>query len=197
MADVFDNAAPEGVRDRLWNIIKLTPQLDWQLLTKRPQNIRKMLPQDWGNGYRNVWLGATAENQEEANRRVPILLSVAARVRFLSCEPLLGSVLLANEWVTGPLHWIIAGGESGPGARPSNPEWFRSLRNQCTSAGIAFHFKQWGNWRPESRSDIPEEKGLQLIGENGIHRLVRLGKKAAGRELDGRTWDEFPLSRVM
>jgi protein gp37 len=76
MADVFDNAAPEGARDRLWHVIRSTQQLDWQLLTKRPQNVRKMLPSDWGDGYANVWLGTTTENQEEAQRRVPHLISI-------------------------------------------------------------------------------------------------------------------------
>jgi protein gp37 len=192
MADVFDNAAPDGARDRLWQVIRDTRRLDWQLLTKRPQNIGKMLPSDWGEGYANVWLGTTVENQEEADRRIPHLLSVAARVRFLSCEPLLGPISLRAGWHYGKLHWIIAGGESGRGARPSNPEWFRSLRDQCVSAGLAFHFKQWGNWSPGDGLGL-STKRVQLKGEFGIQNLVHLGKKASGRELDGRTWDDLPL----
>jgi protein gp37 len=193
MADVFDNAAPKGALDRLWQVIRATPQLDWQLLTKRPQNIRKRLPADWGDGFPNVWLGTTVENQQEAHRRIPYLLSVAAHVRFLSCEPLLGPISLHHDWTYGGLHWIIAGGESGPKARPSNPEWFRSLRDQCTKAELAFHFKQWGNWRPADGREGSSRKRVQLKSESGIQILVHLGKKASGRELDGRTWDDLPL----
>ncbi len=192
MADVFDNAAPDGALDRLWQVIRATPRLDWQLLTKRPQNIRKMLPPDWGDGYENVWLGTTTENQEEADRRIPYLLSAPARVRFLSCEPLLGRISLRADWVRGKLHWIIAGGESGAKARPSHPEWFRFLRDQCVSAGVAFHFKQWGNWSPEGGEKAYLTKRIQLEGESGVQNLVHLGKKASGRELDGRTWDDLP-----
>lgn len=188
MADVFDNAAPAEARDRLWQLIRATPSLDWQLLTKRPQNIVKMLPANWDTGYSNVWVGTTTENQEEAERRIPHLLSVPARIRFLSCEPLLGAVALKDDWVQGKLHWIIAGGESGPRARPSNPEWFRSLRDQCVSAGLAFHFKQWGNWGPETSQVNGSTKQMQL----GVQTLVHRGKRASGRELDGRTWDDLP-----
>jgi protein gp37 len=196
MADVFDNAAPAGALERLWQVILATPRLDWQLLTKRPQNIRSRLPADWGEGYPNVWLGTTVENQEEAERRIPHLLSVTALIRFLSCEPLLGPISLHKEWAHGGLHWIIAGGESGPKARPSNPEWFRSLRDQCGKAELAFHFKQWGNWSPQNDRDIPSKKQVQLYGESGIHVLVHIGKKASGRELDGRTWDGLPLKAL-
>lgn len=192
MADVFDNAAPEGARDRLWQIILATKHLDWQLLTKRPQNIRKMLPANWGDGYENVWLGTTVENQEEGDRRIPCLLSVPANVRFLSCEPLLGRIALRTDWVQGKLHWIIAGGESGPKARPSNPEWFRALRDQCVAAGVAFHFKQWGNWSPGNGRELRSTKRIQLFGVSGIQSLVHLGKKESGRELDGRIWDDLP-----
>lgn len=92
MADVFDNQVPPEWRADLWQLIRDTPHLDWQLLTKRPQNIRKMLPDDWGDGYANVWLGTTTENQPEADRRIIHLISIPARVRFLSCEPLIGRV---------------------------------------------------------------------------------------------------------
>jgi protein gp37 len=192
MADVFDKSAPEGARDQLWQLIRATGWLDWQLLTKRPQNIRKMLPSDWGDGYSNVWLGTTAENQEEADRRIPYLISIAACVHFLSCEPLLGPILLRSDWIQGALNWVITGGESGPKARPSNPEWFQSLRDQCSSAGLAFHFKRWGHWGPDGGVWAYSAKRIQLEGTSGTYNLVYLGKKAAGRELDGRTWDDLP-----
>ena len=104
LADVFDNKVPERWRDDLWHLIGRTSHLDWLLLTKRPQNIRKMLPgsaigaPEWGAGWPNVWLGTTVENQEEADRRIPHLLDVPAKVHFLSCEPLLGPIDLSSTW---------------------------------------------------------------------------------------------------
>jgi protein gp37 len=140
MADVFDNQVPEQWRAELWELIRQTPALDWMLLTKRPQNIAKMLPADWGRGWPNVWLGTTTENQTEADRRIPHLRAVPAVIRFLSCEPLLSQVRpdLAR------IHWVISGGESGPQHRPMQPEWARSLRDQCAAAGVEFFHKQNG-----------------------------------------------------
>lgn len=194
LADVFDNHAsilPEWRAD-LWAMIRQTSHLDWMLLTKRPGNIAKMLPADWGDGYPNVWLGCTVVNQTEADRDIPKLLAVPAKVRFLSMEPLLGPVSL--RWLAAwpentpatamspsgatsdldglrRLDLVIVGGESGPHARPMHPDWARSLRDQCVAAGVAFHFKQWGEWDAD--------------GE-------RVGKKSAGRLLYGRTWDQMP-----
>lgn len=158
LADVFENQVPASWRVDLWTLIHDTPHLDWLLLTKRPQNIQRMLP-PFGKPawpWPNVWLGMTVENQAEADRRIPHLLAVPAVRRFLSCEPLLGPVDLRQWWrndVPGGsymhgngLHWIIAGGESGPKARASHPDWFRSLRDQCEAAGVPFFFKQWGEW---------------------------------------------------
>lgn len=145
MADVFDPEAPADVRKRLWNLIAATPFLDWLLLTKRPERVREFLPDPWGpNGWPNVWLGTSVENQRRADERVPRLLNIPARVRFLSCEPLLGPVsLLRQDWLSG-LHWVITGGESGRGARPVDPEWFRMLKADCEFGGVAFFMKQMG-----------------------------------------------------
>ena len=171
LADVFDNKVPTIWREDLWELIRETPSLDWQMLTKRPQNIAKMLPPDWGHGFHNVWLGTTVENQKEADRRIQDLLAVPAEVRFLSCEPLLGPVDLTNldpdenfrrfgahgwsaiwrdnhvgrAWID----WIIVGGESGPGARPMRREWAESLIQQCRAAGVPVWFKQVGSSRGE------------------------------------------------
>lgn len=146
----------------------------------------------------NVWLGVSVENQRWADIRVRELLGTPAAVRFLSCEPLLGPVDLAraiepNFAVSGwkdlsGLDWVIVGGESGPGARPMQPEWARSLRDQCTAAGVAFHFKQWGEWAPDAAYD---DRG-QLVDAQSNESMTRVGKKAAGRDLDGHTWDEYP-----
>lgn len=216
LADVFDNHAsilPEWRAD-LWRLIEATPNLDWMLLTKRPGNIAKMLPEDWGAGYRNVWLGCTVVNQAEADRDIPKLLEVPAAVRFLSMEPLLGPVNIIRpdlggqfcnahcvercgshgdeecpQFATGSIDLVIVGGESGPGARPMHPDWARSLRDQCQAAGVAFHFKQWGEFGPDkttSRAFIDHSFGGKGPG------MYRVGKKSAGRLLDGRAWDQMP-----
>ena len=142
---------------------------------------------------RNVWLGVSVENQQWADIRIPALLETPAAVRFLSCEPLLGPVNL-DPWRSPDepwngrspadtrIDWVIVGGESGPGARPMRPEWARALRDQCRAAGTPFFFKQWGEYGQQGWRVDPTHTG----------EMVRMGKKIAGRALDGRTWDEYP-----
>lgn len=144
LADVFDNKAPAGARDDLYALIRATPELDWLLLTKRPENIRKMLPADWGGGWQNVWLGTTCEDQAHYDRRWPILRDVPAAVRFISYEPAIGPL----NYVWGNPDWIICGGESGAGARYMDPAWARELRDQCAASSIAFFFKQMTSKKP-------------------------------------------------
>lgn len=185
LADVFDNQWQAEWRTSLWFLIEQCPGLDFLLLTKRPQNIQKMLPDDWGDGWPNVWLGATVENQEEANRRIPHLLNVPAKIKFLSCEPLLGPIRFADVPGFSPVSlslrnwWVIGGGESGPKARPPMIGWARSLRDQCAIAGVPFHWKQWGEYTPDDPA-------------SNHTAMRRVGKKAAGALLDGREWREFP-----
>lgn len=146
LADAFDNhrsIQPEWRAD-FWSLILETPNLDWLLLTKRSQNIVKMLPPDWGNGWPNVWLGTTAENQEEAYRRAPHLTAVPSAVQFLSVEPLISPMSIRG---LSRLDWIIVGGESGKGARPMAADWARALRDECRAAGVAFFMKQMGGQR--------------------------------------------------
>lgn len=176
----------------------------------------------------NVWLGVSIENQATADERVPVLLYCPAVVRWVSAEPLLGAVDLHNEnrvhrqdydWLTGlrygveddgspmPLldgpriDWVVAGGESGAGARPAHPEWFRNLRDQCVDAGVPFIFKQWGAWvggygarigfiHLQNDTDGCGDKNTHEWGDGFVSQHV--GKAAAGRILDGRTWDEYP-----
>ena len=140
MADVFEEAAPEGQLERLWELIANTPGLDWQLLTKRPERIVDSLPSDWGQGYENVWLGTSVED-ERVIHRIESLIRVPAAIRFLSLEPLIGP--LPNIPLLG-IDWAIVGGESGAGARPINPNWVIEIREQCNAAEVAFFFKQWG-----------------------------------------------------
>lgn len=140
----------------------------------------------------NVWLGVSVEDQKRADLRVPALLDTPAAVRWLSCEPLLGPVDLDTQpWRPigsdlPRLDWIVAGGESGPGSRPMHPDWARSLRDQCDVAGVPFLFKQWGSHRPSA---------VGSIVRGGVRfPMVPASKRAAGRELDGRTWDEYPVA---
>jgi len=190
MADVFEGRAELNEwREKLWPLIEQTDWLDWLLLTKRPQNVERMVP--WGNTWpANVWLGTTAENQKYADSRIPKLLAAPARIRFISAEPLLGSLSI-QKW-TG-IDWVIAGGESGHQARPTDPVWVRSLRDECRESGVAFHFKQWGHWAPKLPPGISARQKLQLGSDDkGQSTLYAIGKNAAGRMLDGRTWDQIP-----
>lgn len=247
LADVFEDRADLiEPRARLWNLIAATPALDWLLLTKRPENMLRMVP--WmasaGTPWANVWLGTTCEDQQRADQRIPHLLRVPAAVRFLSCEPLLGEVDLSFWfWATGPssagpwrypsgrieytgrgggmamsskpaeeIHWVIAGGESGKGARPMHPDWARALRDQCVEAGVAFHFKQWGEWAPHNRLPSTSDFGVLSPKGDWYHKhtgwngrvedpdtgeayMLRYGKKHSGRLLDGREWNEFPTPK--
>lgn len=167
MSDIFH----EQVKDEfILEIFEIMAEASWhnfQVLTKRSERMAALAPSLPLSS--NVWMGVSVENQRWTSR-IRDLRSVNASVRFLSCEPLLGSLDLD---LTG-IDWVIAGGESGPGARPMQIDWARSLQKQCESACVPFFFKQWGAY---------DEAG------------VRRGKKASGRLLDGRTWDEMPAPR--
>jgi protein gp37 len=223
MSDVFeDHPQVAPWREELWPLIAETPHLDWLLLTKRPEHILELVPGQWWETWpAHVWIGTSVENQAEADRRIPHLLAVPARIRFLSCEPLLGPVDLAR-WLTPcpacgvpisgnlsctyceaypearPVEWVIVGGESGPKARPMRSEWARSLRDQCVAAKVPYFFKQHGEYlATDQLSDVAN--GLIALDERVQHHLDgaggiwwRFGKKRSGRLLDGRTWDEAP-----
>lgn len=213
LADVFDNDVPTDWRRELFDLIERTPHLDWLLLTKRIGNARAMLEEcyfgRWAEKVRqHVWLGATVVNREEMLRDGPKLKATPAAVRFWSVEPMLGDLgEIPRELMPD---WLIAGGESGPGARPMHPDWARSLRDQCAAAGVPFLFKQWG----EHTAGLPAPHPAYLADNTAAWRLdqrgerwhnpsetvatmkpvlfSRVGKKAAGRLLDGRTHDGFP-----
>lgn len=191
MADVFERRADlKEARSRLWRLIGQTPNLDWLLLTKRPHNISTMAP--WGHNQwpDNIWLGTTVENQHWAEERIPELGKHPARVRFLSCEPLLGELDLTPYFAKGLIDWVIAGGESGARSRPMSPRWVRKLRDDCVRHQVAFHFKQWGHWAPAEL--LTTDQKNTLIFEE--HRMAAAGKKQAGRSLDGEIWDQLPRS---
>lgn len=222
LADVFDNAVERAWRADLASLILATPDLDWLLLTKRIGNAAGMLLDMFGRDVpANVWLGATIVDQAEADRDIPKLLATRGpRIRFLSMEPLLGPVDLtqlrdgyvdALRGIEGgrtstlrdinEVDWVIVGGESGPGARPMHPGWARSLRDQCAAAGVPLLFKQWGEWVPLTEPDggeWPVDQGgfcrLSWDGERVADGwpMQRIGKKAAGRLLDGVQHDGVP-----
>jgi protein gp37 len=215
--DLFHESVPDEWIDRVFAVMALASQHTFQVLTKRPERAAAYL----NDRYRradiatqmraiadieasdsvmvlwplpNVWLGTSISDQASADERIPHLLAAPAAVRFLSAEPLLGPVDLTDivmEQPVGNLHinaldecldWIICGGESGAKARPMHPDWARSLRDQCQAAGVAFFFKQWGEYAWCERVE----------GDPTTLTAYRAGKKAAGRLLDGRTWDEMP-----
>lgn len=233
LADVFDDRPElEPWRIDLFKLIEATTHLDWLLLTKRPENVMRLIslaqeqagvvvgPGVW-LAWTGCWIGVSVENQEQADKRIPHLLDIPARGRFLSMEPLLGPVDLAeggHGWLfvdelangqrTG-IHWVIVGGESGHNARPMHPEWARSIRDQCQAASVPFFFKQWGEYleaneainvlgddhpifRDCAPSKIERRAGGQLTTLDNL-TMVRVGKHAAGRLLDGHEWNEFPL----
>ena len=141
MCDWADKNAPEGQRDRLMTLIKETPHLTWQLLTKRAPNIEKYLPADWGEGYDNVWLGVSVGDRKHGLPRIEHLRKVPAKLRFLSIEPLLEDL---GELNLKGIGWVIVGGESGEGFRPMELEWVLNIKRQCEEQNVAFFFKQTG-----------------------------------------------------
>jgi protein gp37 len=190
LADVFDNAVDIGWRANLLDLISKTRNLDWLLLTKRIGNAQAMVPAGWFLQNPHVILGATIVNQDEADRDIPKLLAVPVVRRFLSMEPLLGAVDLDAVYVAHDgevwVDWVIVGGESGTGARAMSPEWARSLRDQCSGAGVPFLFKQWGEWAPNWYND---DAGQKIPGSEFLDKM---GKKMAGRHLDGALHDGYP-----
>lgn len=215
------------VRQALFRLIDQTPWLDWLLLTKRPENIRRMWPPvPWTTEASfcqkprpNVWLGTSIANQSDADRNLAALLGCRelAPVLFVSAEPLLGPVDLKHVQHEGVVEFdalngthgvlrphrgesprldlVIVGGESGHHARPMHPAWARSLRDQCVAASVPFFFKQWGAWiRAGAMGEHCFNPGAPV---RELVTMNKVGKKAAGRVLDGRTWDEMPAAGVV
>ncbi len=160
MSDLFHAGIPLDYIDRVFNIMEKAHWHQFQILTKRPQRMHEYINGDWGHTLDNVWLGTSIEN-ESWKSRIDYLRATDAKIRFLSCEPLLGP--LPNMNLFG-IHWVIVGGESGPGHRPIKAEWVREIRDQCIDQEVPFFFKQWGGPTP----------------------------KSGGRELDGKIYSEYP-----
>lgn len=246
MTDLFGPWVDVAMLDEIYNVMAACPQHTFQVLTKRPDrmhryhlNLAKRVAQIENNPVRwplpNVWLGVTAEDQDRLNARLPWLLKTPATVRFLSCEPLLGPINLAqggleiylNGWeeaCTTNLQWIICGGESGRGRniRPMHADWARFLRDQCHAGSIPYHFKQWGEFIHSSQlpyglkcptvdsvflenrpGEFLQLEVFKAVTGGGRRRgtlypwpdksaSARVGKKKAGRLLDGIEWNQFP-----
>lgn len=216
--DLFHESISDTTIAGIFGIMAASPQHTFQVLTKRALRAKS-----WFNGFMsegnagvilheatkglmgynhpkrpavqmtqqwplpNVWLGVSVEDQEAADERIPHLCDTPAAVRFLSCEPLLGPIdvgmYLTRKHMfgydpMGGIDWVIVGGESGQGARPMDPDWARFIRYKCQISGVAFFFKQWGEFA--------------FAGDEKL--ALRVGKKASGRVLDGREWNEFPIA---
>lgn len=210
LADVFDNEVPTEWRAELFDLIERTPNLVWLLLTKRPQNIVKLYERshDVLPWPRNAAIGTTVEDQKRADINVPALLDAKEKLNpafaFLSCEPLLGPITIPTIEL---IDWVITGGETDQGshkARPAHPEWFRSIRRQCTIACVPFHHKQNGEWIPWiPLNGNPDGKPIQHVMQDGseyypgnygssLQSMIKIGKKLSGRCLDGVEHDAFP-----
>jgi protein gp37 len=184
LADVFDNKVDPQWRADLFELIRKTPDLDWQLLTKRPQNIKKMLPDDWGKqGYPNVWLGFTAEDQERFEQRKKFIDLIPASVWFISYEPAIGALSIKAE--DPKPDWLIIGGESGGGARPMEPQWVENIIKDCNTYDIAPFFKQWGNYANNPLTGSPN------LSTNDRKEIDPFGK--GGGLVEGRILREFPV----
>lgn len=241
MSDLFHPNINLHYIDRVFAIMAMTPQHTYQILTKRAERMANYLGKDGReiaikvelmdlcavNGWGwlefdwplpNVWIGVSTEDQKTADERIPELLKAPAAVRFVSCEPLLGSIDIGKAipcgyycdeavghvdhafWTPGihsPINWVIAGGESGPEARPMNPDWVRSLRDQCQKANVPFFFKQWGEWLPYDQDPESPMFGVRpdpMLNEGYSWRMV--GKKKAGRLLDGMEYNQYPRGEI-
>lgn len=220
MGDLFHRNVPFEFIGDVFDEMICHPKHIFLVLTKRPE-VAVRFAQWYGATMRadNIWIGVSVENQETADKRIPLLLEIPAAVRFVSAEPLLGPVDFTHVkikesdhpelgkppvtinalhgWMGGArcgrtvLDWVIAGGESGPKARPMCPNWVWSLWNQCQETGTAFFFKQWGAWCP-TQSDGGEWYGYPQCQVEFVW-LSKVGKHKAGRLLDGQEWNEYPV----
>ena len=217
MGDLFHDDITVAMLRKIFAVMREAAWHTFYVLTKRPIG---MLAVSEHLGYwpENAWAGVTVENQKAADERIPVLMKVPAAIRWVSLEPMLGAVDLkpylpdihcaicgereclhgeqaaAREF--GGLNWVVVGGESGPGARPMESDWVRSIRDQCVAAGVPFYFKQWGSLMSHRNPDMPEDAFAEIdarvnLAGYGGPEWFHVGKRS-GRELDGRVWDQKP-----
>ena len=239
MSDLFHEQVAYGFQsDVLWTI-KINPKHIFLILTKRPERMQIIVNKiidEWNGGkpIPNLWLGVSAENQDTANDRIPHLLQTQAAVRFVSCEPLLGAIDFYDIVVDGQYYqtlkgfgnitptsgtkidWVIVGGESGKDARPMHPDWARSIRDQCASAGVPFFFKQWGEWMPHKFATAsPKYRNIgqfsdyqhgfvegemtneEWLPNRNIQNMIKVGKAHSGHRLDGTEHFNWPKPRTL
>lgn len=228
MGDLFHETVKYEWFKKVMNIIEMSPEHIFIILTKRPERAAEFLAtyRDRSlilisvNGkkitwpFSNLWVGASTENQEQFNKRVPLLLKVPAAKRFVSIEPMLGPIDFYDPIINGEhyhtlkgfgdisgsrgygggpaLDWIIVGGESGPKARPIHPDWVRSVRDQCAGAGTPFFFKQWGEWLPLRYGGQGSTEFNWCEKKLPYQWMCKVGCKAAGDLLDGKQHHEWP-----
>lgn len=169
MSDLFHERVSDAFIQRVWNVMRATPHHHYQILTKRPERMGALVRKKISDVLPNVWLGTSIENAEVSDR-VDHLRTVPAAIRFISFEPLIGSV---GEIDLTDIHWAIVGGESGRSARPVREEWIDEIFDQCSLQGTAFFFKQWGTWGKDNK---------------------RRSKKANGRVYRDQVWDQMPTA---
>lgn len=169
MSDLFHDRVSDAFIIDVWQVMRETQRHNYQILTKRPERMAKLISEKIGEVLPNVWLGTSIENQDVV-KRVDALRAAPAAIRFVSFEPLIGSV---GRIDLQDIHWAIVGGESGKAARPIREQWIDEIYSQCVAVGTAFFFKQWGTWGKDNK---------------------KRSKKANGREYRGRTWDEMPIA---
>ncbi len=236
MGDLFHAAIPDRAIQAVFGLMAATPQHTYQVLTKRPERLQAFLrtaggAASWSEALQhfgcegvsgnpahapwptpNIWLGVTVENRHHGVPRIDLLREVPARVRFLSIEPLLED--LGTLDLTG-IDWVIVGGESGPFARPTHPDWVRAVRDQCARAAVPLFFKQWGEWLPGDQVDalgvsLGEVQrasfgALSMSGNwdlghyplpslaDSTIQMLRLGRRHTGSLLDGQAYRQFPV----
>lgn len=190
MSDLFHEDVPDNFITLVMSVISSNPKHLFLILTKRHKKMFEYFRMAEGFWLDNLWLGVTVEHDNYRDR-IDILRQIPAAHRFISFEPLLSDI--PDVDFTG-ISWTICGGESGPGARPMHPDWARGLRDQCQTAGVPFFFKQWGEWYPVHPLRCIEAgiRGKEWYTFDPDTSVCRIGKKAAGRLLDGREWNEFP-----
>jgi protein gp37 len=176
MSDLFHKDVPDDFIQRVFEVMMEARQHIFQVLTKRSERMMQWVRSNFTKSKvpSHIWLGVSVENQDYV-WRIRHLQEVPSQIRFLSVEPLLGPVDLSVSNLKG-IHWVIVGGESGPRARPMNPTWVRSIKKACKENNVFFFFKQWGAFSQTGK---------------------RVGKKKAGRTLDGKTWNEMPTELIV
>jgi protein gp37 len=216
MSDLFHSSIKTTELNLIFNIISRSLELalghKFLILTKRPKRMKKYIEEH--RHYEtlvcyqetsNVWLGTTVENDKHYDR-IETLLQIPAAVHFVSIEPMLSEINISKHLGRSQISWVICGGESGPKARPMHPDWVRSVRDQCVNAGVPFFFKQWGEWCPDDFDTVGVDGKVprrcwvhSVTGEtfdyaypNNACGMMKVGKKAAGGSLDGKTWGQYP-----